>query len=104
VQLKVDGTEVHAKVWATEAATMPLLREHKSFLESSLKEQGLTLSSFDLQHGRGGHQAQGEADRQHQQHFAPPMRETWTGTEFRQELPTPPTPQHVDESGVEVYA
>jgi flagellar hook-length control protein FliK len=103
VHLKIDGTEVHAKVWATEASTMPMLREHKTFLESSLKEQGLTLSSFDLQHGKGGHQAQGEADRHHQ-HFAPPMRETWTGTEFRQEMPTQLVAQHVDESGVEVYA
>jgi len=103
VQLKVEGSDVHAKVWASEASTMPLLKEQKAFLESSLKDQGLTLSSFDLQHGKGGHQAQGEADRHHQ-HFAPPMRETWTGTEFRQEMPTQIVAQHIDESGVEVYA
>jgi flagellar hook-length control protein FliK len=103
VQLKVEGTDVYAKVWASEASTMPLLREHRAFLETSLKEQGLNLSSFDLQHGKGGHQAQGEADRHHQ-HFAPPMRETWTGTEFRQELPTQLVAQSIDEGRVEVYA
>jgi flagellar hook-length control protein FliK len=52
IKLKVDGTVVHAKVWASEAATVPILQDHKSMLESSLKQQGLTLGSFDLQHGR----------------------------------------------------
>jgi hypothetical protein len=103
VHLKVLGSEVHARIWATEAATLPMLKTHKAFLESSLKEQGLTLSSFDLQHGRGGQQAQGETNKQNH-HFAPPMRETWTGSGFRQEMPTQIVAQHVDDGRVEIYA
>lgn len=52
VKLKVDGTVVHAKIWASEASAVPIMQEHRSFLESSLKAQGMTLGSFDLQHGR----------------------------------------------------
>jgi len=51
IKLKVEGNVVHAKLWASEAASMPALQEHRSFLEASLKQQGLTLGSFDLQHG-----------------------------------------------------
>ena len=57
VQLKVDGNVVHARVWASEASAVPLLQNHKSFLESSLQSQGLTLGSFDLQQGRRQEQA-----------------------------------------------
>jgi flagellar hook-length control protein FliK len=103
VSLRVDGSQVHARVWATEASTVPLLEGHKAFLESSLKEQGLTLSSFDLHHGRGGQQAQSDTQNHHQ-HFAPPMMESWTGTEFRQELPAQLVAQHVDDGRVELYA
>ena len=52
VKITVEGTEVHAKLWASEAAAMPVLQEHRAFLETSLKAQGLTLGSFDLQHGQ----------------------------------------------------
>jgi hypothetical protein len=48
---------VHAKVWASEASTVPVLQDHKAMLEASLKQQGLTLGSFDLQHGRKDQQA-----------------------------------------------
>ncbi len=51
IKLKVDGSVVHARIWASEAAAVPVLQEHRSFLESSLKSQGLTLGSFDLQQG-----------------------------------------------------
>jgi len=104
VQLRVEGAEVHARVWATEASTMPLLENHKAFLESSLKEQGLTLSSFDLQHGKNGQQAQSDPQNHHHQRFAPPMMESWNGTEFRQELPAQLTAQHADDGRVELYA
>jgi flagellar hook-length control protein FliK len=103
VSLRIEGAEVHARVWATEASTMPLLENHKTFLESSLKEQGLTLSSFDLQHGKNGQQTNSNAQNHHQ-HFAPPMMESWTGTEFRQELPAQLTAQHADDGRVELYA
>lgn len=82
---------------------MPLLENHKAFLESSLKEQGLTLSSFDLQHGKNGQQTHGDAQNHHQR-FAPPMMESWNGTEFRQELPAQLAAQHADDGGVELYA
>ncbi|MDR2697095.1 MAG: flagellar hook-length control protein FliK [Holophagales bacterium] len=103
VRLRIEGSEVHARVWATEASTMPLLENHKAFLESSLKEQGLTLSSFDLQHGKNGQQTHGDAQNHHQR-FAPPMMESWNGTEFRQELPAQLAAQHADDGGVELYA
>jgi flagellar hook-length control protein FliK len=51
IKLKVEGTVVHAKVWASEASTVPILQDHRAQLETSLKAQGLTLGSFDLQHG-----------------------------------------------------
>ena len=57
VKLTVEGTEVHAKLWASEAAALPVLQEHRAFLEDSLKGQGLHLGSFDLQHGQQGEQA-----------------------------------------------
>lgn len=51
IQLRVEGQEVHAKVWASEAGTVPLIQEHRASLEVSLQQQGLNLGSFDLQHG-----------------------------------------------------
>jgi flagellar hook-length control protein FliK len=57
ISLKVEGTVVHAKVWASEASTVPILQDHRATLEASLKAQGLTLGSFDLQHGRKEQQA-----------------------------------------------
>ena len=52
IKLQVEGTVVHAKVWASEPSAVPVLQDHRSFLEASLKSQGLTLGSFDLQQGR----------------------------------------------------
>lgn len=52
VKLQVEGTVVHAKLWATEASALPVLQQHRASLETSLQAQGLTLGSFDLQHGR----------------------------------------------------
>jgi len=57
VKLTVEGTVVHAKLWASEAAAVPVLQEHRSYLEDSLRSQGLTLGSFDLQQGRREDQA-----------------------------------------------
>jgi flagellar hook-length control protein FliK len=58
IQLRVEGQEVHARLWASEASSLPVLREHKAFLEASLKEQGLSLGSFDLHSGARNDQAQ----------------------------------------------
>lgn len=56
IQLRVEGSEVHARVWATEPSTVPLLQEHRGHLEVSLREQGLSLGSFDLHQGQRGGQ------------------------------------------------
>ncbi len=58
IKLRIEGGEVHARVWASEASTMPLLQEQKAALEASLRQQGLSLGSFDLQQGRRGDDAQ----------------------------------------------
>lgn len=55
IKLVVEGGEVHARVWASEASTVTLLQNQKGALEASLHQQGLTLGSFDLQQGRRGH-------------------------------------------------
>ena len=48
IELKVEGGEVHARLWASDPKSIPVLQENKAFLEVSLKEQGLNLGSFDL--------------------------------------------------------
>jgi flagellar hook-length control protein FliK len=58
ISLRIEGQEVHARIWASEAATVPILQEHRSALEQSLREQGLNLGSFDLQSGNRGEDAQ----------------------------------------------
>jgi len=58
IKLRVEGGEVHARLWASEASTVPLLQDQKAALEASLKQQGLSLGSFDLQQGRRGDDAQ----------------------------------------------
>jgi len=57
ISLKVEGQEVHARVWASESSTATALQEHRSALELSLREQGLNLGSFDLQSGHRGEDA-----------------------------------------------
>lgn len=54
IRLTVEGTEVHARVWASEASTLPLLQEHRTHLEQALRDQGLSLGSFDLNQGSRG--------------------------------------------------
>jgi flagellar hook-length control protein FliK len=56
IKLTVDGTEVHARLWASDPAALPTLHENRAFLEASLRDQGLTLGSFNLQQGRQGEQ------------------------------------------------
>lgn len=58
INLRVEGGEVHAKLWASEATAIPVLQEHRAALELSLREQGLSLGSFDLQQGNRGNDAQ----------------------------------------------
>ena len=51
IHLKVEGGEVHARLWVTEPTSVQTVQEGRSHLEQSLKEQGLQLGSFDLQQG-----------------------------------------------------
>ncbi len=51
IHLKVEGGEVHARLWITEPTSMQALRDGRPHLELSLREQGLQLGSFDLQQG-----------------------------------------------------
>jgi len=48
IELKVEGSEVHARLWASDPKSLPILQDNKAFLEVSLREQGLNLGSFDL--------------------------------------------------------
>jgi len=52
IHLKVEGGEVHARLWITEAASVKAVQEGRPHLEMALKEQGLQLGSFDLQQGQ----------------------------------------------------
>lgn len=84
IQLRVEGGEVHARIWATEPTTVPLLQEHKGHLELSLREQGLQLGSFDLHQGqRGGQNPTEQAPWQGHLSRLPFV----TGPESRQETP-----------------
>ena len=51
IHLKVEGGEVHARLWVTEPGSMQAVQEGRPHLEAALREQGLQLGSFDLQQG-----------------------------------------------------
>ena len=51
IHLKVLGSEVHARLWITEPASVQTVQEGRPHLEQSLREHGLQLASFDLQQG-----------------------------------------------------
>lgn len=57
ISLKVEGTEVHAQVWASETSTLTVLQDHRAALQQSLQQQGLSLGSFDLHSGNRGEDA-----------------------------------------------
>jgi hypothetical protein len=57
IKLTMEGNQVHAQVWASEARTLPILQDHRAFLEVSLQQQGLALGSFELQYGQRGQDA-----------------------------------------------
>ena len=84
IKLTVEGTQVHAKLWASEAAAVPILQEHRAFLESSLKAQGLTLGSFDLQQG---HQSD-QTPTPQEEHAPPPLAAPLAAAEAGQETPS----------------
>jgi flagellar hook-length control protein FliK len=98
ISLKVEGTEVHAKVWASDPAALPVLQDHRASLEASLKEQGLSLGSFNLQQGRQGEQTPAPTP-------TLPESTPFTGAqEAGQETPTAPAPSLSDAHHFEVVA
>lgn len=85
IRLTVEGTEVHARVWASEASTLPLLQEHRAHLEQSLRDQGLSLGSFDLNQGSRGDASQ-EPNKPQSGRATSTLREPAAP---QQDLPTP---------------
>lgn len=99
IQLKVEGQEVHARLWASENSSLTVLQDHKAFLETALKEQGLVLSTFDLQSGARGNGAHTAFQEQ-----APTVPRTLPHLEVMQEMPTELRLDPSDPYRVEVYA
>jgi hypothetical protein len=97
IKIQVEGGEVHAKVWASEASALPLLQGHKAFLEVSLQNQGLTLGSFDLQHGQKGNETPTPAPQP-----APTVAQA--AGEPGQESPTAPAPLTANPHRIEIVA
>ena len=100
IKLHIEGGEVHARLWASEATTLPLLQDQKAALEASLRQQGLTLGSFDLQHGHRGNDTP-TAMHQGLHDSGAKFAESLTG---KQEVPTIASPILDGTRLVEVFA
>jgi flagellar hook-length control protein FliK len=97
IHLKVEGGEVHARIWVTDPSSAQAVQEGRAHLEQSLKEQGLQLGSFDLQQGN------------HPSREAPaaPSHTTSSAAESllaRQEAPAAPVASILNAHHVELYA
>ena len=97
IHLKVEGGEVHAKVWVTEAASVQAVKEGRPHLEQSLRDQGLHLGSFDLQQGHRPFQEAPSAP-------IPRERALPEATVARQEAPAPAPAPILNAHHVELYA
>ena len=97
IHLKVEGGEVHVRLWVTDPTSMQAVRDGQGHLGASLKEQGLQLGSFDLQQG---HRPFQEAP------VAPVLRETLLPerSSTRQEAPAVARPAILNPHHVELYA
>ena len=97
IHLKVEGGEVHVRLWVSDPTSMQAVRDGQGHLGVSLKEQGLQLGSFDLQQGHRPHQ---EAP------VAPVVRETLLPerSSTRQEAPAVARPAILNPHHVELYA
>jgi flagellar hook-length control protein FliK len=98
IKLSVEGTEVHARIWASDPAALPTLHENRAFLEASLRDQGLTLGSFNLQQGRQGEQTPQSS--QASMAASGPLVTSVVG----QETPTPLAPLPSDAHRIEIVA
>lgn len=97
IHLKVEGGEVHARLWITEPGSVRAVQEGRPHLEQALKEQGLQLGSFDLQQGHRPFQEAPSAPA-FREHAAPKASST------RQEAPAAPPPSVLNPYRVEFYA
>jgi len=97
IHLRVEGGEVHARLWVTEPASVQAVQEGRPQLELSLKEQGLMLGSFDLQQGQRPFQ---------EAHAAPSFREPMVleAATARQEAPAAAPLSILNPHHVELYA
>ena len=97
IHLKVEGGEVHARLWITEPGSVRAVQEGRPHLEQALKEQGLQLGSFDLQQGHRPFQETPTAP-MFREHTAP------DAAPARQEAPAAPPPSVLNPYRVEFYA
>jgi flagellar hook-length control protein FliK len=97
IHLRVEGGEVHARLWITEAASVQAVQEGRPHLEAALKEQGLQLGSFDLQQGQRPFQEAASAP-------AAAERPTLDVKLARQETPSAAAPSILNSHHVELYA
>jgi flagellar hook-length control protein FliK len=97
IHLRVEGGEVHARLWVLEPASVQVIQDGRSHLEQSLKDQGLQLGSFDLHQGRRPFQDSTPAPV-----FSPSAVQPAEPT--RQEAPTAPAPSILNPHRIELYA
>lgn len=97
IHLKVQGGEVHVRLWVTDPTSMQAVRDGQEHLGVALREQGLQLGSFDLQQGHRPHQEAPPAPVV-REHLLPERPST------RQEAPTPTRPASLNPHHVELYA
>lgn len=97
IHLKVEGGEVHARLWVTEPASVQAVQEGRPHLELSLKEQGLQLGSFDLQQGQRPFQ-EAPSTPNHRDHVTP------EALAARQEAPAAAPVSILNAHRVELYA
>ena len=99
IHLRVEGGEVHARLWVTEPTAIQLIQEGRPHLESALKQQGLHLGTFDLQQGQGQF-------RQAMAHPSPSsfFLETTRVESTRQEEPIVPLAVPLKGRHIEIYA
>lgn len=97
IHLKVEGGEVHVRLWVTDPTSMQAVRDGREHLGVSLKEQGLQLGSFDLQQGHRPFQ-EAPVTPVVREHVLPERMST------RQEAPVIARPAILNPHHVELYA
>jgi hypothetical protein len=97
IHLRVEGGEVHARLWITEPASVQAVQEGRPHLEQSLRDQGLQLGSFDLHQGQRSFQEATPAP-------VYPERVAVPVPLARQEAPATVLPSVLNPHHVELYA